>query len=722
MADFADLVVKLELQQAQFQKGMEQAARSMARVQQNAKGAQSAMGGLEASLTGVAQAAAAVGTAFAAIKTIQAITTAADQIRNLQGSFTALTGSAERANDMMIRIFGVVARTGVPLDAAASSMQRLTIAMGSMGASNAQIEKVAETFIQLGKVGGSSAAETAAALQQLGQALASGKLGGDELKSIRENAPLVAEAIAQAIGVTSGQLKQLGEDGKLTSDVVANALIAASDKAAAGFAKLPQSLEQATNKMLAQATLAAAEFDRVGGTTSTLVTSVGFVEATLKRWTEELRASNSELNTSQILVESVNDLMKLAAVAFVAVSFALEQIVKRTAFWAEQIKLIVQMDWDGVIASSDRFRQQLEASADAANRTIEALLRAKQVAPFGPASGGAEETGGQPLVKGRPLKAPPGTGGAGGKGNAEKEAEQLKKRGEALAAAVDSQEAYNQKLREYDELLGKGAISQEVFEKAVAKANRERTAEGDAIKALVDPYEAHRQAMEKINELYRQGAIEIEHWLAMKEKIDKELKDKKGDDKDSFENQLKRLEEDAAKATGTAIGEFFGDLIQGSMTAEQAFKKMTDAILQNLAKLLAEFAAAQITKAILSFLPGAGGASVAGNMAPGGLMLASRPTTWNAAASLAGPFGASTRAGAAPGETTGGAASGSPWNVTINNNAPGVDVTARPRNDGGLEVVVERVRSMMAQDVARGGNPFSRSLETAYGLGRGASR
>jgi tape measure domain-containing protein len=720
MADFADLVVKLELQQAAFQKGMDQAARQLARVQQNAKGAQSAMGGLEAGLNGVAQAAGAAAAAFGTLKGVEAIVKAADSVRNLQGSFTALLGDASRAGDMLQRVFAIVDRTGAPLEAVGAATQRLTIALTGLGASNNQIATITETFIKLAKVGGSSAEETAAGLQQLGQALASGKLGGDELKSIRENAPLVAEAIAKGMGVTTGALKQLGEDGKLTADVVGNALIAASDSAAAAFAKLPQGFEQATNKMVAQATLAASEFDKVGGTTQTLVTTVNFIADTFKRWREELASTNAELNTTQILVQSVNDLGKLFAVAFVAVSFALEQIIKRTAFWAEQIKLMIDLDWSGVLASSDRFRQQMEASADAANATINALLRARDVAPFGKVVGGDEETGGQPQIPARKLKPAPGGGGGGGKGGkseAEKEAEALKKRGEALAAAVDAQEAYNQKLREYDELLGKGAITQEIFEKAVAKANKERTAEGDAIKALVDPYEAHRQTMEKINELYKSGAIEIEHWLELMEQADKKLKDETKKEK----TELEKLEEAMAGSIGKSIGEFFGDLISGTMTVSQAFSKMVESIIRDLAKLLAEFAAKAITKAILSFLPGGG---VTGAGAPAGLTLASRPTTWNPAASLAGPLAlGAPRAGGVPGETTGGAASsGSPWNVTINNNAPGVEVTARPRSDGGLEVAVDRVRQALAQDVARGGNPFSRSLESAYGLGRGAGR
>lgn len=719
MANFSELVVKLELQQQAFQKGMDQAARQLARVQQNAKGAAGAMGGLEKGLQGVAQAAAAVGTAFAAIKTIEAITKAADQIRNLQGSFQALLGDAQRAGDMLTRVFGIVERTGAPLEAVGGATQRLIIAMGQLGASNNQIEKVAETFIKLGKVGGSSTQETAAALQQLGQALASGKLGGDELKSIRENAPLVAEAIAQSLNVTSGKLKELGEQGKLTAPVVANALIQAADRANEAFAKLPQTLEQALNKMAAQATIAAAAFDKVGGTTQILVTTTQFIENTLKRWTAELEAVDGKMNSTKVIVESINDLVRLGAVAFVAISFSLEQIVKRTGFWAEQIKLIVEMDWDGVIASSNRFREQLEASAAAANATIEALLKG-QALPR-PKTSAEEETGGQPLVKPRPIT---GGGGGGGGGSGKAEADALKKRGEALAAAVNAQNALNQKLAEYAELLAKGAISETTYARAVEEANRQRWATNDAMRAALDPIFEYNKRIEELDRLLQQNVITLETWRLAYDEANKKLTEAagkgKGDDKEKSE--LEKFTDRFAESIGSGVGDFFADIISGSKSAEQAFSKMVESIIRDLARLLAELAAKAAIKAILSSFgmgtTASGSGSTFAAPAPS-LMLATRPPSWNARASLAGPGARAGESGGAVTAVGAAGAGGSPWNVTINNNAPGVDVSTAARPDGGLEVTIERVRTVLAQDVARGGNSFSRAMESAYGLGRG---
>ena len=87
------------------------------------------------------------------------------------------------------------------------------------------------------KAGGASTQEQAASILQLGQALGSGVLQGDELRSLRENAPIVAKAIADEFGVTVAGLKKLGEEGKLTSDRVFRAIINAQKPIEAQFAK-----------------------------------------------------------------------------------------------------------------------------------------------------------------------------------------------------------------------------------------------------------------------------------------------------------------------------------------------------------------------------------------------------------------------------------------------------------------------------------------------------
>ena len=120
---------------------------------------------------------------------------------------------------------------------------------GSLGSAT----RMAETLNKALVVGGGTAEENKRALIQLSQGLSSGRLQGDELRSIREQAPYLASVLAEGlnkiddrfIGTTVGDLKELGAQGELTSDVVIRALEAMQDQVDATFAdKAPRTWAQ----------------------------------------------------------------------------------------------------------------------------------------------------------------------------------------------------------------------------------------------------------------------------------------------------------------------------------------------------------------------------------------------------------------------------------------------------------------------------------------------
>jgi tape measure domain-containing protein len=94
-------------------------------------------------------------------------------------------------------------------------------------------------------IGGGSAASQQAALIQLGQALGSGVLRGDELNSIMEQAPRLAKAIAEGMGTTIGQLRVLGKEGKLTAIDVFDAIRKSSEKLKREMGEIPWTVNQA---------------------------------------------------------------------------------------------------------------------------------------------------------------------------------------------------------------------------------------------------------------------------------------------------------------------------------------------------------------------------------------------------------------------------------------------------------------------------------------------
>jgi len=126
---------------------------------------------------------------------------------------------------------------------------RVTRATQDLGKSQSDILKFTEIVNKSLVVSGASAESSKATIIQLGQALGSGVLQGDELRSILENAPRLAEAIAKGMNKTVGELKTLGEQGKLTAEEVFNAIQKQGDAIDKEFGKMPKTIGQATTQM-----------------------------------------------------------------------------------------------------------------------------------------------------------------------------------------------------------------------------------------------------------------------------------------------------------------------------------------------------------------------------------------------------------------------------------------------------------------------------------------
>ncbi|AZN72738.1 phage tail tape measure protein [Georhizobium profundi] len=132
---------------------------------------------------------------------------------------------------------------------------RLIRSASGVAKSEQEIAAATNIVAKAFKAGGASASEQAAGILQLGQALGSGVLQGDELRSLRENAPILAQAIATEFGVTIAQLKDLGAEGELVSSRVFRAIINAQGQIEGQFkqtnATIRDAITEVNNEFLA---------------------------------------------------------------------------------------------------------------------------------------------------------------------------------------------------------------------------------------------------------------------------------------------------------------------------------------------------------------------------------------------------------------------------------------------------------------------------------------
>lgn len=102
------------------------------------------------------------------------------------------------------------------------------------------MEQVNKQFV----IGGATAQEQSNAMIQLTQAMAAGALRGEELNSILEGAPGIARAIEQYMGIAEGSIKTVAQEGKVTAEVVKNAMFAMADETNAKFDSMPKTWAQ----------------------------------------------------------------------------------------------------------------------------------------------------------------------------------------------------------------------------------------------------------------------------------------------------------------------------------------------------------------------------------------------------------------------------------------------------------------------------------------------
>ena len=144
------------------------------------------------------------------------------RVNNQIRAAEAISGTTARATG---EINDIANETRAGLEETASLYARLLRVSGDLGATEEDVARATEITAKAFKAGGAAASEQAAGVLQLSQALSSGFLQGDELRSIRENAPLLAKALAEEFETTIGGLKELGAQGELTSERVFRAIL-----------------------------------------------------------------------------------------------------------------------------------------------------------------------------------------------------------------------------------------------------------------------------------------------------------------------------------------------------------------------------------------------------------------------------------------------------------------------------------------------------------------
>ena len=587
---------------------------------------------LKSKLTAVASAVSVYAAAMASINSAKL----ADEIRMLAIRVQLAAGSMQEGAQAMREIEQISRRTQTSVQANAEVFTRLNAAMKAMGGRQSDTLQLVESLSMAIKVSGASAVEAKAAMLQFGQALGSGKLGGDELRSLMETAPYLMRQLADGIGVPVGALKKLGEEGKLTADVVATAMLKASASIKDDFSKVPQTLDGAITALEDSAGRANKAFDDLAGTSAALTGATKGLGEVLDELAKKFGGVSNEsddlarstaisswASTTKTVLSYVVDAADLTwqtlSVLGRNVAFVFQSVGAEIGGIGAQISSVLRGDFAGAKAIGEAMK------ADADKRRAE--LDAKD-----------RETLARTKLAGQQMRDAWEQGAGGGRGFINPTAQNAPP---TLKSPVTDNNKKPKKEKQESDPLGDFAKekvkAQEERDKEARNAEKQKQQAGEQayqlnkainpVDALRDEYEAKLGLVTMYEQMMAQAGIDAtEQGELAKTQITGE-----------YERQRIALAEQTFRSQGeaqaflmdtlnslsqTASSSIVG-LINGTMSAQDAMRALGNTILQEAVRSLVQVGLQQIKNAVLAdTLAAAEQARMAAAMAANGSMYA----------------------------------------------------------------------------------------------------
>ena len=186
---------------------------------------------------------------YAGIQSVKIGLDVSDNISQTTARLNMINDGKQTTDQLQQAIFQSAQNSRASFLDTASVVSKLGILAPQAFNSNMETVKFSELMAKSFKVGGATTSEQTSGMHQLTQAMASGRLQGDEFNSITENAPLLAQAISKYTGKSMGELKDMSKEGLITSDVIKNAVFAMSDEINTKFNSIPQTFGDVVNKI-----------------------------------------------------------------------------------------------------------------------------------------------------------------------------------------------------------------------------------------------------------------------------------------------------------------------------------------------------------------------------------------------------------------------------------------------------------------------------------------
>lgn len=594
---FAALTIDVNAKLAGLETGLKRVEDMVGKTSGSIAGLNSTVGVLKAGLAGL-------GAGLSVGLFAKAFINAADTFARVDTQLKNATTTTLEFAEAQRRLFDIAQSTRQSYANLATTYAQISASAGaSIGTQDQQL-RFFETVSKAITLSGASAEQANAALLQFRQGLAAGALRGEELNSVMEQTPRLARAIAEGLGVSIGQLREMGKNGELTAEKIVGAMSNAASTIDREFNAVVPTFDSAMTKMgNSVGRLFKRIEDGTGGPVLELVNLLNWAADKLDRLTrsESLSERVSKLQENMRQAETGTG-------AFVGMdqdsrnAYLADARRRLDALRVESQRQFRETENQTSQAAAGQERARIEAAAKAWQTLVDryasagekAAKAAAEIRKAGEAAGKSEADI-QKLIAG----AMPKGAGKDALSDLIKEAEQADKARMDMLRERESFEEFLGKVLYDDAERQRKAIADET------EANRNRA---DAWRDLMDPARKYAQQLEEINRLTVVG----KNAGGLSEQESAMARFLVGNEIDGlFAGTPEKIKEttDAARELGLTFQSAFEDAIIGG----KSFQEVLAAIGQDIARI---FIRKSITEPFVSWMMGSLGLS--GARASGG--------------------------------------------------------------------------------------------------------
>lgn len=233
------IVIPVRTDSKDANRDLQQIRESIGNIKSTAESAVSKLASFAKALAGIAASGLSV-------NYIRGVST---EFTNLSNRIALVTGRTSQLLQAQKKLFDITEETRGSLEVTVQTFSTFGKALRGSGASVETLAKATRTVQQSVALSGASAESARAAIIQLGQGISSGLLRGEEFNSVMEQTPRIARAIADSLGLTTGQLRLMANEGKLTSDIVFKGLLSQAEAINKEFSQMAPTLDQGFSQL-----------------------------------------------------------------------------------------------------------------------------------------------------------------------------------------------------------------------------------------------------------------------------------------------------------------------------------------------------------------------------------------------------------------------------------------------------------------------------------------